>query len=424
MKIKILEEKCNGCGVCVESCPFGAIEVVDKKARIKENCNFCGVCVDICPKNAILLEEGEVARKDLSVYKGVWVFAENRRGKLAKVSFELLGEGRKLATSLGESLSAVLFGSQTESNSRELLKRGADSVYAVDEPGLENFQDDVYVGLLTALVNQYKPEILLIPATCQGRSFAPRVAARVHTGLTADCTGLAINPKTKLLEQTRPTFGGNLLATIICENYRPQTSTVRPKTFEEATELHPHLSPPACLTDSAGVLNGAPYSSHQHPPSRGRIKEGGIIKIPFPKDLGESRVDLLEIIENKEENIDLADSEIIVSGGRGLGEAKNFSLISDLARVLGGVVGSSRAAVDAGWIPYAHQVGQTGKTVRPRIYIACGISGAIQHLAGMQTSDTIIAINKDADAPIFKVANYGIVGDLFEVVPALIKRFS
>jgi len=392
MKIKILEEKCNGCGVCVESCPFGAIEVVDKKARIKENCNFCGVCVDICPKNAILLEEGEVARKDLSAYKGVWVFAENRRGKLAKVSFELLGEGRKLATSLGESLSAVLFGSQTESNSRELLKRGADSVYAVDEPGLENFQDDVYVGLLTALVNQYKPEILLIPATCQGRSFAPRVAARVHTGLTADCTGLAINPKTKLLEQTRPTFGGNLLATIICENYRPQMSTVRPKTFEEA-EI---------------------YSSIQ----------GKIIKIPFPKDLGESRVDLLEIIENKEENIDLADSEIIVSGGRGLGEAKNFSLISDLARVLGGVVGSSRAAVDAGWIPYAHQVGQTGKTVRPRIYIACGISGAIQHLAGMQTSDTIIAINKDADAPIFKVANYGIVGDLFEVVPALIKRFS
>ena len=391
MTIKVFEEKCNGCGLCVKSCLFDAIEIIAQKAKIKDNCNFCGACVDACPKKAILLEKKEVIKKDLSAYKGVWIFAENRDGNLAKVSFELLGEGRKLATSLGENLSAVLFGEQTENNCQELLKRGADTVYVMDDPFLKHFQDDPYVELLTYLVNKYKPEILLIPATSQGRSFAPRVAARLQTGLTADCTGLEIEEKTKLLEQTRPTFGGNLMATIICENDRPQMSTIRPKIFEEAEVQSP---------------------------------KGKIINIPLPQNSSKSRINLMEILKNKEENIDLADSDIIVSGGRGLGEAKNFSLISDLAKALGGVVGASRAAVDADWIPYAHQVGQSGKTVRPRLYIACGISGAVQHLAGMQTSDVIVAINKDPDAPIFKVANYGIVGDLFEVIPALIKRFS
>ncbi len=391
MTIRVLEEKCNGCGLCVVSCLFDAIEIIAQKAEIKDNCNFCGACVDACPKEAILLEKKEVIKKDLSAYKGVWIFAENRNGKLAKVSFELLGEGKKLATSLGENLSAVLFGEQTENNCQELLKRGADTVYVMDEPALKNFQDDPYVELLTYLVNQYKPEILLIPATSQGRSFAPRVAARLQTGLTADCTGLEIEEKTKLLYQTRPTFGGNLMATIICENERPQMSTVRPKIFTEAEVQSP---------------------------------KGKIINIPLPQNSGESRINLMEILKNKEENIDLADSDIIVSGGRGLGEAKKFSLVSDLAKVLGGVVGASRAAVDADWIHYAHQVGQTGKTVRPHLYIACGISGAVQHLAGMQTSEVIVAINKDPEAPIFKVANYGIVGDLFEVIPALIKKFS
>jgi len=303
-----------------------------------------------------------------------------------------LGEGKKLAADLGESLCAFYIGPVSPPNVESLLNRGAEKVYVVADESLLNFQDDLYTDILAHLITRFKPAILLAGATYIGRSFIPRVAARLRTGLTADCTGLAIDPETKLLAQTRPTFGGNLLATILCERHRPQMATVRPRTFDEAKE---GASP----------------------------KNGQVIEVQVSGMKTSSKLRLLEKVPGAEE-IDLTDAEVIVSGGRGLGKPEGFALVKKLADALGGVVGASRAAVDSGWISYAHQVGQTGKTVKPKVYFACGISGAIQHLAGMGTSDVIVAINKDPSAPIFRIANYGLVGDLYEVIPSLIKIFK
>jgi len=273
-----------------------------------------------------------------------------------------------------------------------LSARGADKIYIVDAPELKNYQDDSYTNVIVKLVEEYKPEIVLCGATTIGRSMISRVAVRIDAGLTADCTGLDIDEKERLLLQTRPAFGGNIMATIITPNHRPQMSTVRHKVMKEA-DIH---------------------KSHK----------SEVIKKTYSADILKSRTTLLDIVEEIEETVNLAEADIIVSGGRGLGKPENFAMIKELAKVVGGAVGSSRAAVDAGWMPYSHQVGQTGKTVCPKLYIACGISGQIQHLIGMQSSKVIVAINKDPDAPIFKVATYGIVGDLFEVVPALTKEFS
>ncbi len=392
MKIEVIKGKCTGCGLCVDACPFGAIKIIDKLAIIdRQVCNFCGACVDACPSEAILLQKDEGARFiETASYKGIWVFAEQRKGVLNKVSFELLGKAKELSRDLGSEVSAVLIGAGKRENIEELFYFGADKVYVVDGEGLEDFYDDLWTDILYYLAKAYKPEIILAGATSIGRSFIPRVAARLKTGLTADCTGLSIEPEKKILCQIRPTFGGNLMAQIICEKHRPQMATVRPKVMEEAKREE---------------------------------RKGKIVNTPLSEIQRRNRVTIKEVLKNIEEDIDLTDSEIIVSGGRGLGKPENFSLIYDLAKVLKGAVGASRPTVDEGWISYPHQVGQTGKTVKPKVYVACGISGAVQHLAGMQTSDTIIAINKDPDAPIFKVADYGIVGDLFEVIPAMIKRF-
>ncbi|MFC1993744.1 FAD-binding protein [Chloroflexota bacterium] len=388
MTIQIDFEKCTGCGTCVPVCPFAVIELVDEKAVIGEGCNLCGACRDTCAFDAIAIEvaEEEVAEG----FSGVWVFAEQRNGILKGVAYELLSEGRRLADGLGAELCAVCLGHNVDDI--EQLMAYADSIYLADDPELSGHQEDAYTKTLVDLIREHKPEILLAGATALGRSLIPRVAAILETGLTADCTGLEIDPESKLLLQTRPTFGGNVMATITCRARRPQMSTVRPHVFKRI----------------------APDSD----------RHGEIIKVNFNGESVTSRTKLLRFVEDLSEKVKLEDADIIVSGGRGLGRAENFQMIAELAGTLGAALGSSRPPVDDGWIPYVHQVGQTGKTVCSKVYIACGISGAVQHLAGMQTAEVIVAINEDPNAPIFEVATYGIVGDLFKVVPMLTDRLK
>jgi len=396
MSIKIIIEKCTGCALCIKTCPFAAKRIRDKKAVIDlEKCNLCGACVPSCKFAAILLEKPREVGKvkpDLQDYKGVWVFIEQKKGKVQPVSYELLGKAGELAKKLDTYVGGVLLGNNLAKQLDELIWQGADKVYLVEAGQLADFQDEPYTKVLIKLIQKYKPEILLCGATSIGRSLISRVAVKINTGLTADCTGLDIDPEKKILLQTRPAFGGNIMATIITPNHRPQMATVRHK-----------------------VMPIKPADKQ---------RKGKIIRERFDGPIYTSRTKLLDIIEELETLVNLAEADIIVSGGRGMGGLQNFKLLEKLAQVLGAAVGASRAAVDSGWIPYSHQVGQTGRTVSPKVYIACGISGQIQHLVGMQSSKIIVAINKDPDAPIFKVATYGIVGDLFEIVPALTKKFQ
>jgi electron transfer flavoprotein alpha subunit len=391
MGIKIDPEKCVMCGNCISSCPFGVLDLVDDKIVVKEGCNLCGACRDTCNYEAITIEAPQSTAKANASARGVWVFAEQRNGAIKNVAYELLSRGRELADTLKTELCAVCLGNKV-SDVEKLIAHGADKVYLVDSPDLADNQEDYLTHGLLNLIKEHKPEIVLAGATALGRSFFPRVAAILNTGLTADCTGLDIDAEKRLLLQTRPTFGGNIMATILCPNKRPQMSTVRPRVFKKNTAN----------------------------PKR----KGQIIKVDFKKEGITAKTKLLSLVEDITEKIKLEDADIIVSGGRGLGKAENFKILQELADCLGAALGSSRAAVDEGWIPYSHQVGQTGKTVCPKLYIACGISGAIQHLAGMQTSDCIVAINDNPDAPIFQVAHYGIVGDLFQVVPLMIKKLK
>lgn len=390
--INIIGEKCIGCGLCVRKCPFNAIEIKDRKAVILDNCTLCGACVSSCKPGAIDFRKDEAEqREDFTNYRGLWVFGEQKENSVLQVVYELLGEGRKLADALSVPLSVVLLGSKLEEQASALIAYGADNVYLVENESLEKYNDELYTDIFVQLINKFKPEIILIGATSYGRSLAPRVASRLGTGLTADCTELAIDPETKNLLQTRPAFGGNLMATIICPDKRPQMATVRPKVMQP---MEPDYS-----------------------------RKGEIIRpdVEMPENL---QVKVIETVHSVYEKVNLTEADIIVSGGRGLGDARNFELVRELAEILGGAVGASRATVDAGWIDYSHQIGQTGKTVGPKVYFACGISGAVQHLAGMSSSDIIIAINKDPDAPIFKIATYGIVGDVLEVLPELIREFK
>ena len=393
MGIRVIADQCVGCKLCVSSCPFGAITVSEKKAIISDACTLCGSCVPTCKFNAITIEREEQQGHNLADYKGVWVFAEQRGGELAEVSLELLGEGRKLADTLGQELAAVLLGNNVETLSKELISFGADKVYLAEALELSHFLEDSYTQVLTDLICREKPNIVLMGATAIGRSLSPRVAARIGTGLTADCTGLEIDQETGNLRQTRPAFGGNLMATILCPKHRPQMATVRHRVFR----------PLAKDTD----------------------RTGEIIRVDLSGSAFDLKSKVLEVIAGQEgHRINLQEANVIVSGGRGLCDPKNFDLVHKLAEVLGGAVGASRAAVDAGWVPYPHQVGQTGKTVGPKVYFACGIHGAVQHLAGMQSSDIIIAINKNPEAPIFKVATFGLVGDALEILPALTEEFK
>ncbi len=322
-------------------------------------------------------------------YKGVFVFAQQEDNKLTGVSMELVSKAKELAEALDTEVTAVVLGYEIGDMANKLGRYGADNVILADAPELKVYMTEPYAHVLTSIIQEKKPEIVLYGATAIGRDLAPRVSARVHTGLTADCTGLEVDPETKNLRMTRPAFGGNIMATIICPDYRPQMATVRPGVMQRISPIESH----------AKVEN---------------------YKVELPKE--SINVEIMDIVKKVSDKMDIQDAKILVSGGRGMGCPENFKLLEDLAEAFGGTVSSSRACVDAGWVPKDRQVGQTGKTVRPNLYIACGISGAIQHLAGMEDSDVIIAINKDETAPIFEVADFGVVGDVMKILPAFTEQ--
>ena len=419
-KAQLSAERCIACGArCQSACPVDdCIEMDDGGSPIidQSKCIGCVKCVKVCPAQAIdmfftpeeqallaqlLAERGgapdgtddpearALARK-LAEYRGVWVLVEQTEGEAAKVSWELLGKGRELADTLAVPLSALVIGADVEHLCTEAFAYGADTAYLVDAPAFRFYRTESYLKAVCQLVAKYRPEIILMGATGLGRDLAGAVATAVGTGLTADCTGLAIDDKRNLM-QTRPAFGGNIMATIMCDRFRPQMATVRPHVMQM--------------------------------PEKGTGRSGTTIRETCELNEDDVLVKVLEIIGDRQtHSVDIGGADLIVSGGRGMMGKDNFALLQELADELGGVVGASRSAVDAGWMPMDRQVGQTGKTVRPKIYIACGISGAIQHLVGMQDSDVIIAINRDKDAPIFQVAKYGVVGDVLTIVPAITNR--
>jgi electron transfer flavoprotein alpha subunit len=417
-KAKLIEGKCVACGArCQQVCPTDAIAMDDRGEPViaPEECIGCRKCVKVCPSAALEMVlpagvEGPEAGSERSAespgevevsaevagasaadgWKGVWVFVEQNQGEAHPVSWELLGVGRDLAGDLGVELCAFILGVNLTHLAEQAFGYGADKVYVVSAPVLARYRTEPYLNASVALIRKYKPEVVLMGATGLGRDLAGAVATRLETGLTADCTGLSVDKERRLLEQTRPAFGGNIMATILTETARPQMASVRP-----------YVMP-----------------SPAFEPSR----SGRIISEPFVLAEDEIATKILEMVPaTSEGTVDITSADVIVSGGRGMVGPENFRVLEELARVLGGVVGASRGAVSAGWVPHGRQVGQTGKTVKPRLYVACGISGAIQHLVGMQDSERIIAINKDATSSIFDVAHLGIVGDVMEVVPALIE---
>lgn len=392
MAINVLKDKCKGCTKCVRNCPFSAITMENKIAVIGSACTGCGQCVEVCPFGAIEKTEEEKKGIDVTEYHNVWVFAEQREGKLMQVAVELLGEGRKLADAVGCDLCAVLCGHNVDNLVDELYECGADKVYYANAPELAQYTTDGYTKAIYEAIVTHKPEIVLLGATHIGRDLGPCLAVKCNTGLTADCTKLEINPETKGIMQTRPAFGGNLMATIICPNHRPQMSTVRPGVMAKAERI---------------------------PGRKGELVE---LHVTFAEN--DIRTKVMEVVKSAKEMISLTDAEVIVSGGMGLGNPEGFDLLKQLADYFGGTVAASRAAVDEGWIDHAYQVGQTGTTVKPKIYFACGISGAIQHVAGMQDSELIVAINTNENAPIFDIADVGIVGDLYKVIPAILEELQ
>ena len=408
--ISIDRAKCVGCGKCVKGCGFGALKLVEspganKLGKIAEvdpsACKACSACVKGCPFKAISEVKQQIyGTEGIEQYKNIWVFAEQSQGKIAEVAFELLAKGLELKAQRGDGaqLAAVLLGANLKPELEQaLIAAGADIVYKVDDPKLADYEANVYVDAVAQLVAKHKPEVILAGATAVGRAFFARVAVKVRTGLTADCTMLKVeNTQNKdtgamqmLLHQTRPAFGGNIMATIMTPNHRPQMATVRPKVFKKA--------PP-------------------DPKRKGQVLLEAL-KLIAPQ------TKLVKTIQDAE-SVDIAAHDILIAGGRGLKKEENFRQLFRLAELLGGEVACSRAVVDAGWAPVARQVGQTGKTVAPKLYLCFGISGAIQHLEGIRGADTIIAVNSDPNAPIFGVADLGIVGDLFEIVPALIKELE
>ena len=389
MAIWIEADLCNGCKRCLKSCPYEAVEMRGKKAHILERCTTCGACLETCAQEAIQTDAKPREKPDFRDRKGVWVFAEQREGSLQRVSLELLGKARELAAVLDQEVSALLLGHRVSDLSAALMEAGTDKIYLAEHRALELYRTNAYTKVIEDLVRSHKPNILLMGATPIGRDLGPRLSRRVGAGLTADCTGLSIDPEEGILLQTRPAFGGNVMATIANRYSRPQMATVRP-----------------------GVMEASLKPGH-----RGKVIKQKVTILE--KEIGSK---VLEIVKEKKKRINLSEAKVVVAGGRGIGDARGFKVLEKFADVLGGVIAGTRVAVEEGWIPAEQQVGQTGQAVRPELYVACGISGAIQHRAGMMNSRYVVAINRDPRAPIFQVADWGIVGDLHEVVPEMIER--
>ena len=391
MTVWIETELCDGCRRCLKACPYGAVEIKEGKANILDRCTACGACLQVCKQEAVKSDIEPRTVPDFSDRQGVWVFAEQRDGELNPVSMELLGKAMELAEALGQEVSALLAGFRVAGLARTLIEYGADTVHLVEHKALKDYRTNAYTQVIAQLVEAHKPNIFLIGASHIGRDLAPRVSRRVAVGLTADCTELRIDPEEGILLQTRPAFGGNVMATIASRYARPQMATVRPGVME------------------ARLKSGAKGKVVRHKVSL------------LEKEIGTK---VLEKIREPKPGVDLSAAKVIVAGGRGVGNAEGFNVLRELADVMGGEVAGTRVAVEAGWIPPENQVGQTGRSVRPEIYIACGISGAIQHRAGMMNSRYIIAVNKDPRAAIFQVADWGIVGDLHEIVPEMIQQMK
>ena len=383
-------ELCNGCKRCLKACPYDAVEIRAEKAYILEHCTACGACFESCKQEAIKTDVKPRVIPDFSDHRGVWVLAEQQDGNLHPVALELLGEAQALAKVLGQEVGALLLGEKIEHLASTLEHYGAKKIFIADHADLKPYKTTAYSDVIAELVTIHKPDILLIGATPLGRDLAPRLARRLRAGLTADCTALEIDPDEKILLQTRPAFGGNIMATIVSRYSRPQMATVRPGVMiaKETPK------------NSAAIIN--------HPVT----------------NQGQNPVTVLETIKDVKQKVRLGEARIIIAGGRGTGSREGFTLLEKLANQLGGEIAGTRIVVEAGWIPSERQVGQTGQSVRPELYIACGISGAIQHRAGMMNSRYIIAINKDPGAPIFSVADWGIVGDLHQVIPEMMMQLN
>lgn len=385
---------CVGCGKCVTTCPFGALSLVNRKAVPNANCTMCGACVPVCPVKALSLPATASvnAKPDLSAYKGVWAFIEisddGNTQKVRHVGFELLSKGRELADQLGEELCAVIIGDNVQQYFAELSQYGTDKIYAVSGPEYRDYNTAAYANAMVQLIKKYKPSVVLYPSTYIGRDLSPRISSELFVGLTADCTGLSIADG--LLIQTRPAFGGNIMADIKCPDYRPQMSTVRPNVFKKVITTPGRTA--QVITETVAV-----------PAQAGKVRI--VSKHMDPLVCGEK----------------LDEAEVVISGGRGMKDQDGFNLLEELACELGGAVGASRAAIDLGLKPKDKQVGQSGVTVSSKLYVACGISGAVQHVVGMEHSDVIIGINKDGNAPIFNVCKYGFVGDARQILPRIVE---
>lgn len=381
---------CTLCGICIETCPFNAMEMTESKVTINAACRVCRICIKNCPEGAINLAEQNKVTVDKSAWKGVMVYVEHDEGKIHPVTYELIGKAKELAHDIDHPVYCLLMGSDIEKSGEELLYYGVDKVFLYDEVELKQFKVDIYTNVFKDCIDKVKPSIVLIGGTPNGRSLAPAIATRCRTGLTADCTRLEVKPNTDLV-QIRPAFGGNIMAQIITPSSRPQFATVRYK-----------------------VMDSAKRSEDSH---------GSLQTMEIAHDKLESNIDILNI-RAKERELDISEADVIVAAGRGVKRGEDLKMLEELASLLGGELAVTRPLVEAGWASHSRQIGLSGRTVKPKLIIACGISGAVQFTAGMDGADTIVAINENRNAPIFNVAHYGVVGDFYEIVPTLIERIK